>query len=71
MTTGRTQVSDDDATGSFTQNGGTHTTGTLSLTGYNTSSQGTYTLSRGTLNAGTVSCKAGVCSRRVRPVRAS
>ena len=54
LTTGRTQVGDGNNVGVFTQTGGTHTAGTLSLTGYSTGSRGTYTLAGGTLNVGQV-----------------
>lgn len=47
--TGTLQVSDDNNTSLFNQTGGTVTAGSVSLTGYSTSSKGTYTLSGGTL----------------------
>ena len=59
LTTQFTLVSDDANTSSFTQNGGTHTTAELSLTGYATSSVGTYNLNAGTLNMGTVTSVNG------------
>ena len=59
MTTGFTQVSDDANTSAFVQTGGTHTTGTLDLTGFNTSSSGTYSLNGGVLNVGTVTSGDG------------
>lgn len=54
LATGRTQVSDSANTGVFTQSGGTHTTGTLALTGFSTGSVGSYSLNGGTLNVGAV-----------------
>ena len=59
LTTGLTQVSDNNNVGTFTQTGGTHTTATLALTGNDAASRGTYTLSGGTLNVGTVSSGDG------------
>ncbi len=59
LTTGNTYVSDDANTGVFTQNGGTHTTGTLYLGAGSDLANGTYHLDGGTLAANNVTRQTG------------